>query len=159
MKNTLSYIVVLTLLLSSCAKGKKSDLIFAYPLESTKIESFTLNSEEIENIRYFEYLSLNDSLQKMKLQYNIQKNSLQSNLDTFVAIDKGYTSKSLDFKMYQGKEVKGAKKILVFNEKYGLLASLAIGENYLFLKDSITATTKEVLYKELYIELNKVKTN
>ena len=61
--------------------------------------------------------------------------------------------------MYQGKEVKGAKKILVFNEKYGLLASLAIGENYLFLKDSITATTKEVLYKELYIELNKVKTN
>jgi hypothetical protein len=45
---------------------------------------------------------------------------------------------------------------LVFNEKYGLLSNLAFGSDYLFTTDSISKIEKEILFKELFLQLNEV---
>ena len=45
---------------------------------------------------------------------------------------------------------------LFFNTKYGLLSSITFGGDYLFLKDSIALNTKELIFKELFLNLNKI---
>ena len=59
--------------------------------------------------------------------------------------------------MYQKKDVKNNISTLVFNKDYGLLASVSAEANFVLLKDTVTALEKEVFFKELFINLNKIK--
>jgi len=88
------------------------------------------------------------------LKYNVEGNFLISDFDTFLATKKVYNSKSLEFNIYQRKEINN--RTLFFNKKYGLLSSIAYGTDFLFLKDSISVNTKELIFKELFLNLNKI---
>ena len=93
----------------------------------------------------------------LDLKFIIEKESLNLNQETYTITSKTYSSASLEFKMYQKKDVKNNISTLVFNKEYGLLASVSAKANFVLLKDTVTALEKEVFFKELFINLNKIK--
>ena len=156
MKNISFYSLLLVFFLISCGRKEKNSPVYGYSLQADSIKKFTLNSIKKEGLINFEYRNQIDSLSNIDLKYNLEGNFLIADFDTFLATEKVYNSKSLDFRIYQIKEIKSHNRTLFFNTKYGLLSSIAFGADYLFLKDSISFTTKELIFKELFLELNKI---
>jgi hypothetical protein len=113
-----------------------------------------LNISKTENIVNFEYLQKEDSLKNINLKYDVQEDFITVSSDTFYKIQNNYKLKDLPYKMYQLKKDKNNMKTFVFNPDFGLLASLGIGADCVFLQDSIAANAKEFIFKELYINLN-----
>ncbi|TMM31469.1 hypothetical protein FDT66_05770 [Polaribacter aestuariivivens] len=159
MKKVIVSIVFISLLIFSCKRKQVDVPIFSYSILNDSVKNFKLNINEKQATIYYEYLHQNDSIKKLYLTYNNDKDILISNLDTFHFNKKTYNSKSLQFKFYQKKEINNHNRSLVFNENYGLLANLAYGSDYLFLKDSISKTDKKLLFKALFYDLNKIETD
>ncbi|QTE23013.1 hypothetical protein [Polaribacter cellanae] len=157
MKKVILYAVFFSLIILSCKKQEVDLPIFSYSLLKHDVKNFKLHINEKKSTIYYEYLHQKDTIKKILLKYNSDKDILISDLDTFHFNKKVYNSKSLKFKFYQRKENTSHNRFLVFNENYGLLANLAYGADCLFLKDSISITDKELLFKELFLQLNKIK--
>jgi hypothetical protein len=60
--------------------------------------------------------------------------------------------------MYQEKAPEGTVVTLVFNEEYGLLASLGFGQNFIFSKEEMAPKIEEYNFKRLFRSLNNIKT-
>tara|TARA_B100000809_G_scaffold2651_1_gene3026 strand:+ start:25690 stop:26163 length:474 start_codon:yes stop_codon:yes gene_type:complete len=148
------YGLLLILFLVSCGRKESNIPIYGYSLHKDSIKKITLNIIKKEGLINFEYRREVDSLISLDLKYNVEGNFLISDFDTFLATKKVYNSKSLEFNIYQRKEINN--RTLFFNKKYGLLSSIAYGTDFLFLKDSISVNTKELIFKELFLNLNKI---
>jgi len=148
------YGLLLILFLVSCGRKQSNIPIYGYSLHKDSIKKITLNIFKKEGLINFKYRREVDSLISLDLKYNVEGNFLISDFDTFLATKKVYNSKSLEFNIYQRKEINN--KTLFFNNKYGLLSSIAYGTDFLFLKDSISVNTKELIFKELFLNLNKI---
>jgi hypothetical protein len=159
MKDVNVYGLLLILFLVSCGTKERNIPIYRYSLHKDSIKKITLNIIKEEGFINFKYRHELDSLINLDLKYNLEGNFLISDFDTFSATKKVYNSKSLEFKIYQIKEINSHNHTLFFNEKYGLLSSIAYGADFLFLKDSIYANTKELIFKELFLNLNKININ
>ena len=156
MKNINTICILFVLLMVSCTEKERNIPVFVYALEKNEVEKYVLKIHRDKTIINFEYLNLKDSTNKLDFKYVIKKELLKSNFETFFPTNKTYNSKSLKFDMFRTKE---SKKTLFFNKNYGLLASLGLGENFILLKDSISLNTKELIFKELFLELNKININ
>ena len=148
------YGLLLILFLVSCGRKERNIPIYGHSLHKDSIKKITLNIIKKEGLINFEYRREVDSLISLDLKYNVEGNFLISDFDTFLATKKVYNSKSLEFNIYQRKEINN--RTLFFNKKYGLLSSIAYGTDFLFLKDSISVNTKELIFKELFLNLNKI---
>ncbi|KGL60721.1 MULTISPECIES: hypothetical protein [unclassified Polaribacter] len=156
MKKVVFFSLLLIFSFISCDKMEKNIPIYSHSLQTDSVAKFTLNSAEKEGFIIFEYRNQIDSLLNLDLKYNLEGNFLISDFDTFLATEKVYKAKRLAFQLYQNKEIKGHTRTLFFNTKYGLLSSITFGGDYLFLKDSIALNTKELIFKELFLNLNKI---
>lgn len=156
MKKSISHLFFTFFILLSCAKNQTDVPIFSYSLSNNKIEKLTLNSLHHKEIIAFNYLHPTDTVKNVDLRYFLEKDILMINLDTFLPTKKMYNSKSLDFKIYQTTSNITKQRSLVFHKDYGLLANLALGEDYLFLKDSLSETENKAIFKEIFLELNKI---
>ena len=87
-------------------------------------------------LQYLNMQMLTDVLQNLDLKFIIEKESLNLNQETYTITSKTYSSASLEFKMYQKKDVKNNISTLVFNKDYGLLASVSAKANFVLLKDT-----------------------
>ena len=94
-------------------------------------------------------------MKNINLQHHLKKDILITATDTFYPTKTYYKSKNYDFKLYQNKQIEN-NTTLVFNTDYGLFATLVYEANFLFLKDSITETDKEIIYKQLFLNLNTI---
>ncbi len=150
MKKSFSYLFFIIFILLSCTKDQANVPIFSYSLSNNKIEKLILNSLHHKEIIAFHYLHPTDTVKNVDLRYHIEKDILMVNSDTFLPTKKMYNSKSLDFKIYQLKSNKSHGRSLVFNAQYGLLANLALGADYLFLKDSLSETENKVIFKKYF---------
>ncbi|WP_299665780.1 hypothetical protein [uncultured Polaribacter sp.] len=156
MKRVSFYVLLLSFFMFSCDRNKSNIPIFSYKLQKEGVQKLKLGINEKENQINFEYLHEKDTVKEIFLKYNPEIDVLILELDTFQHIDKSYDSKSLNFKMYQSKNSKEQDRSLVFNSKYGLLASLAYGADFLFLKDSVSTNDKELIFKGIFLEMNKI---
>ncbi|QTD37772.1 hypothetical protein JL193_00205 [Polaribacter batillariae] len=159
MKKVILRTVFISLLIFSCKRKQVDIPIFSYSILNDSVKNFKLNVNEKEPIIHYEYFHQKDTIKRLFFKYNSDKDLLISNLDTFYFNKKTYNSKSLQFKFYQKKEINSHKRFLVFNKNYGLLANLAYGSDYLFLKDSISEMDKKLLFKALFYDLNKIETD
>ena len=155
MKNI--FLLCCTIFFFSCSKKQQDVPVFKYALEQKDSEYYLLNSDLKNGVAVFKYANANDVPQNLDLKFNIEKESLNLNQETYTLTLKTYSSSSLEFKMYQKKDVKNNISTLVFNKDYGLLASVSAEANFVLLKDTITALEKEMFFKELFINLNKIK--
>lgn len=155
MKNI--FLLCCTIFFFSCSKKQQDVPVFKYALEQKDSEYYVLNSELNNGVAVFKYVNAKDILQNLDLKFIIEKESLNLNQETYTLTLKTYSSASLEFKMYQKKDVKNNISTLVFNKDYGLLASVSAKANFVLLKDTVTALEKEVFFKELFINLNKIK--
>ena len=155
MKNI--FLLCCTIFFFSCSKKQQDVPVFKYALEQKDSEYYVLNSELNNGVAVFKYVNAKDILQNLDLKFIIEKESLNLNQETYTITSKTYNSASLEFKMYQKKDVKNNISTLVFNKDYGLLASVSAKANFVLLKDTVTALEKEVFFKELFINLNKIK--
>lgn len=144
------------LILFSCERKEVKIPIYSYSLLQDDVLNFQLNKSEKEKIISFDYFNKNDSIDRLHLKYNRLTDVLISNTDTFYSTKREYNSKEIKFRFYQKKIVKSHNRSLVFNEKYGLLSNLAFGADYLFTTDSISKIEKEILFKELFLQLNQI---
>lgn len=144
------------LILFSCERKEINIPIYYYSLLQDDVLNFQLNISKKDKIISFDYFNRNDSIDKFYFTYNKITDVLISNKDTFYSTKKEYNSKEIKFRFYQTKDVKSHNRSLVFNEKYGLLSNLAFGSDYLFTTDSISKIEKEILFKELFLQLNEV---
>ena len=155
MKNR--YLLCCAILFFSCSRKQQDIPVYKYALEQKDSEYYLLNSDLKNGVAVFKYANANNVLQNLDLKFIIEKESLNLNQETYTITSKTYSSASLEFKMYQKKDVKNNISTLVFNKDYGLLASVSAKANFVLLKDTVTTLEKEVFFKELFINLNKIK--
>jgi len=156
MKNVNIYLVLLTFFFTSCAEKRQNIPVFSYYLSNDSIKKFQLNINKNNNLINFEYSSNKDSVRDLLLKYNLEKDFIIERLDTFFTKGETYNSKEFKFKLYQRKEILSHNRVLVFNNTYGLLANLAFGKDFILLRDSVSKSEKEVIYKKLFRNLNKI---
>lgn len=154
MKNRIYSLFFVLFFLTSCTGNQQNIPMFGYELGNKKIQKLRLNISKINSVANFEYVQKNDSLKNINLKYAVLEDFIIVGVDTFNKIQNTYKLKTLIYKMYQFKKDKNNIKTFVFDEDYGLLASLGIDADRAFLEDSISPNTKEFLFKELYISLN-----
>jgi hypothetical protein len=156
MKNVKFYLLIVMFVVFSCESEQKNILVFSYSLQNDSIQKLKLNTNKKGTLKIFRYQYSQDSIKSIDLKYNLDRDFLITNMDTFLVQKNTYKSKSLEFKMYQTKEVTSHNRTLVFNESYGLLASLAVGSDFIFLKDSLANKDRNIIFKEIFLNLNKV---
>ena len=156
MKKIIFCTFFISLILFSCDRKEVNIPIYSYSLLQDEVLNFQLDISEKEKIISFDYFNKNDSINRLHFNYNKVTDVLISNKDTFYSTKREYNSKEIKFRFYQTKDVKSHNRSLVFNEKYGLLSNLGFGADYLFTTDSISKTEKEILFKELFLQLNEV---
>ena len=130
--------------------------IFVHSLDRDSVQNMFLNIDKKASIYSFDYSHPKDTIKNLSLKYDLKKEVLIYDLDTFFSIKNTFNSKSYAFKMYQTKEIKSHKSTLVFNTDYGLFATLAYGADFLFLKDSISKSDSNIIFKGIILELNKI---
>lgn len=127
-----------------------------YSIKNSFLENYVLNYKNNGALIEFEYTLKQDTIRRLDFKYLKEKDILLLGLDTLFPIKSIYKPKEIKFKMYQFKQRRNHIRTLVFNSKYGLLASLNYKSHKLFLKDSISKIDKENLFKGLFLELNKM---
>lgn len=156
MKNKFFYVLVTIFFLTSCEV--KNIPIYGHVLGNEKTQNLVLNIKKTDTKIHFDYQQKNDSLKDINLKYYPKEDFIIVDLDTFKKIKNNYKTKNLKFNMYQVKKDKNENKTFVFNEDYGLFASLGFGVDCLFLKDStISFNVKEFTFKDLFVSLNTIE--
>jgi hypothetical protein len=151
------YFLVILLVLNSCGSKEENTLIFKYALETNITEKYLLNTKKNDSVVYFEYRNLNDTTPLFDFNYIPDKEQLIIKSKTFSYTNENYNLDNLKFKIFQIKESNMGIRTLVFNENYGLLASVAFGENFIFSKDSITPKIKELTFKKIFRSINNLR--
>ena len=157
MKYTYFYFLSLFFLVSSCDRKEENDLIFKYALETDTTEKYVLNIKKNDSIFYFQYRNLNDTGSLYDLNYIVGKEQLKLQSKTFLATEENYNSERFKYNIFEIKDSNIVLRTLVFNENYGLLASIGFGENFIFSKDSITPKIKELTFKKIFRSINNLK--
>jgi len=157
MKYTYFYFLSLFFLVSSCDRKEENVLIFKYALETDTTEKYVLNTKKNDSIFYFQYRNLNDMGSLYDLNYIVDKEQLKLQSKTFLATEENYNSESFKYNIFEIKDSNTVLRTLVFNENYGLLASIGFGENFIFSKDSITPKIKELTFKKIFRSINNLK--
>jgi hypothetical protein len=157
MKNIYFYSLSLFFLCCSCGSEEENVLTFKYALETNKVEKYLLNTQKNDSIFQYEYRNLNDTLPLYNFDYMLDKEQLQLKDKTFLAAKENYNSGSFKFKIFQIKDSNTGIRTLVFNENYGLLASVEFGENFIFSRDSLTPKIKELTFKKIFRSINNLR--
>lgn len=156
MKNKIFALLVFFITIYSCGNRNTSETIFLHSLQNDKIEKLSFTKIKNEALIEYNYTNDKDSIKNIFLKYDSNKNVLISDLDTFLITNKIFKTKKVNFGMYQSREIKSHNTTFVFNEDYGLFATLGYGANFLFLKDSTSAIQREIIYKQLFLNLNEI---
>jgi hypothetical protein len=156
MKYIYFYFLVALLVLNSCGSKEENILIFKYALETNKTEKYILNTKKNDSIVHFEYRNLNDTIPLFDFNYIPDKEQLIMKSKMLLYTNENYSLDSFKFKIFQIKEPNTGIRTVVFNENYGLLASVAFGENFIFSKDSIAPKTKELTFKKIFRSINNL---
>ncbi|TXD51198.1 MULTISPECIES: hypothetical protein [unclassified Polaribacter] len=146
--------LALALLMISCSGNQNDIAIYGYELGDRTIQQLKLNIKLTDQEVNFEYTHKKDILKSINLKYQVQEDLVIIDSDTFTKIKNSYQLKTFVYEMYQIKKNKDSIKTLVFSPDLGLLATLGIGSDCVFLEDSIAPNAKEFIFKELYINLN-----
>ena len=146
---------VLTFILISCDKNNEELPVFVYNMKSDYPENYILNAKKEKSSIHFVYSTKADAKPKIDIKYLKEKQLLVLGSDTLFPIKSIFKPRNTEFKMYQTKQKRSHIRTYVFNEEYGLFASLGFKLHQLFLKDSINAIQKETIFKGIFIELNK----
>ena len=157
MKYTYFYFLSLFFLLSSCDGKEENILIFKYALETNTTQKYVLNTKKTDAILYFQYRNLKDTGSLYDLNYIVGKAQLKLQSKTFLATEENYNSENFKFNIFQIKASNTVLRTLVFNENYGLLASIGFGENFIFSKEAITPKIKELTFKKIFRSINNLK--
>ena len=156
MKKVVLYIVLISLIIISCKREEINTPIIVYSINKDTPECYILNSKHESEFINFKYVSSENSNLSLEFKYDLDKDYLLMASDTLYSIKSVYKPKDVEFKMYQIRQKRSHIRTLVFNEEYGLLASLSFKSHKLFLKDSISFLEKETIFKELFLQLNKI---
>ena len=156
MKNKFFFVLVTIFFLTSCQENNIP--IYGHVLGKEKAQNLELQIKKTDTNIHFDYAQKIDSLKDINLKYNPKEAVIIVDVDTFKKIENIYKTKNVDFNMYQGKKDKNGHKTFVFNEDYGLFATLGFESDCLFLKDSmISFSVKEFTFKDLYVSLNNIE--
>jgi len=156
MKNKFFALLVFLITIYSCGNSNTSETIFLHSLQNDKIEKLLFTKIKNEALIEYNYTQDKDAIKNIFLKYDSNKNVLISDLDTFLMTNKSFKTKKVNFGMYQSKIIKSHNTTFVFNKDYGLFATLGYGANFLFLKDSTSAIQREIIYKQLFLNLNEI---
>ncbi|MFL3660571.1 MAG: hypothetical protein ACI6PN_02355 [Polaribacter sp.] len=156
MKYVYFYYLGLTLLLFSCTSKETDVAVFKYSLEGVAVESYLLNTAGNDSLMLFSYQNLKDSIPFSDVSYAYHTQELRFRGSTFSSTGTEYEFENLVFTMYQEKTSNANLVTLVFNENYGLLASLGFGENFIFSKELMIPKIKEYNFKRLFRSLNNI---
>ena len=156
MKYVHFYYLGLTLLLLSCTSKEIDVAVFKYSLEGVAVESNLLNTVRNDSLMLFSYQNLKDSIPFNNVSYAYHTQELSYRGSTFSSTGTEYEFENLVFTMYQEKTSNANLITLVFNENYGLLASLGFGENFIFSKELMIPKIKEYNFKRLFRSLNNI---
>lgn len=157
MKKLTYYLFFVIFLLVSCSGNEENIKVYGYELGNMQLQDFKLNIVHLDNEVYFEYLHETDSIKNIRLKYKPQEDFIIIGLDTFNLQQNSYKVQQELYNLYQEEKTKSHQRTLVFNRKFGLLASLVYGKDIVFLTDSISSAEKEFIFKDLFININNTE--
>ena len=152
-------LIVLFFTLSSCNKKEiipeKLYVHKSVSKELTYKHSLLLTIENKDSVIDYTYLA-KDSIKNLKLRYHLKKNILVGD-DAFIFTNKKIFLKNKEYKIYGYSEnsLVTHPRFILYRKDYGIIANVAPGADFIFLKDSIVKIKDLNIFNKIVSKINE----
>ncbi len=149
------FLLIIVFFLVSCNK-KNNEKVIVFNVVTNKNFNLSLSIKNKDTIIDYKYLS-KEKIKNLGFRYYIKKDVLVGD-DIFFLKNKKINYKNIDFKLYGlsvGNGLVSLPRMIFFNKEYGILANVAYGDSFLFLKDSISKLEREQLFNKIISKIEE----
>ena len=151
-------IVLLCTLFSCNQKELISEKLYVHqPIsnELTYKHSLLLNIEDKDSVIDYTYLA-KDSVKNLRFRYHVKKDILLLN-NVFIPTNKKFLLKDKEFKIYSDSENNSTShpRFILFRKEYGIMANVAYGADFIFMKDSIIGIRDLNIFNKILSKINE----
>ena len=151
-------IVLLCTLFSCNQKELISEKLYVHqPIsnELTYKHSLLLNIEDKDSVIDYTYLA-KDSVKNLRFRYHVKKDILLLN-NVFIPTNKKFLLKDKEFKIYSDSENNSTShpRFILFRKEYGIMANVAYGADFIFMKDSIIKIKDLNIFNKIISKINE----
>jgi len=149
------FLLIIVFFLVSCNK-KNNEKVIVFNVVTNKNFNLSLSIKNKDTIIDYKYL-YKEKIKNLGFRYYIKKDVLVGD-DIFFLKNKKINYKNIDFKLYGlsvGNGLVSHPRMIFFNKEYGILANVAYGDSFLFLKDSISKLEREQLFNKIISKIEE----
>lgn len=123
--------------------------------ELTYKHSLLLTIENKDSVIDYTYLA-KDLIKNIKLRYHLKKDILVDD-NVFIYTNKKILLKNKEYKIYGYSEnvFVSHPRFILFRKDYGMIANVALGADFIFLKDSIVKVKDLNIFNEITSKINE----
>lgn len=123
--------------------------------ELTYKHSLLLNIEDKDSVIDYTYLA-KDSIKNLRFRYHVKKDILLVN-NVFIPTNKKFLLKDKEFKIYSYSENNSTShpRFILFRKEYGIMANVAYGADFIFMKDSIIRIRDLNIFDKIISKINE----
>ena len=151
-------IVLLCTLFSCDQKELISEKLYVHQFVSNELvyrHSLVLTIEPKDSVINYSYLA-KDSQKNISFSYHVNKDVLMVD-DTFIPTNKKFLLNDKEYKIYSGLEFNSTSnpRFILFKKEYGILANVAYGADFIFMKDSIIGIRDLNIFNKIVSKINE----
>ena len=151
-------IVLFGTLFSCNQKELISEKLYVHQFVSNELvyrHSLVLTIEPKDSVINYSYLA-KDSQKNISFSYHVNKDVLMVD-DTFIPTNKKFLLNDKEYKIYSGLEFSSTSnpRFILFKKEYGILANVAYGADFIFMKDSIIGIRDLNIFNKILSKINE----
>ena len=155
-------IVLLGTLFSCNQKELISEKLYVHQFVSNELvyrHSLLLNIKDKDSVIDYTYLAkdtIKNTVNDLRFRYHINKDVLMVD-DTFIPTNKKFLLNDKEYKIYSGLEFSSTSnpRFILFRKEYGILANVAYGADFIFMKDSIIGIRDLNIFNKILSKINE----
>ena len=155
-------IVLLGTLFSCNQKELISEKLYVHQFVSNELvyrHSLLLNIKDKDSVIDYTYLAkdtIKNTVNDLRFRYHINKDVLMVD-ETFIPTNKKFLLKDKEFKIYSYSENNSTShpRFILFRKEYGIMANVAYGADFIFMKDSIIRIRDLNIFDKIISKINE----
>ena len=155
-------IVLLCTLFSCDQKELISEKLYVHQFVSNELvyrHSLVLTIEPKDSVIDYTYLAkdtIKNTVNDLRFRYHINKDVLMVD-ETFIPTNKKFLLKDKEFKIYSYSENNSTSypRFILFRKEYGIMANVAYGADFIFMKDSIIRIRDLNIFDKIISKINE----
>lgn len=151
-------IVLLGTLFSCNQKELISEKLYVHQFVSNELvyrHSLVLTIEPKDSVINYSYLA-KDSQKNISFRYDVNKDFLIVD-DSFIPTNKKFFLDDTEYKIYSDSENNSTShpRFILFRKEYGIIANVAYGADFIFMKDSIIGIRDLNIFNKILSKINE----